>query len=349
MPTLDHRTVGKNQKDTQQTHQPPTLIKHLPQDTKRLGSGNYGYAVLVKISGLPKPVVLKRNRKPMESYKCLYAIDQMGTHANLLNVIGYVTLDNDICLISEYCEKGSLEELARAKKIAPTDSVVLSYAKSIASGLLHLHAKDIVHRDLRAANILVHNDGRVVIADYGLSRKLPAFQSYYRTEIGLAVPERWVAPECLRTNRYTYKGDIWSFGVTLYELLTRGDLPYWKPGNAPYYEQGWKKIRSRVLDGTIRLIDEKFVERFDGDAPTKAIEIANRCLQFDENIRPNSRRVLEMVKDAMGINVKDKRRPGRGEDEEELEEKDDLSKEDSRAEKEEDSETYYNSDCEYRY
>jgi len=266
------------------------------KDAKDLGRGTYGYALLVSVAGFADPVVLKRNYYPVKSLKSLNAIDQMGTHPNILEIIGCVTLDSDKCVISEYCAKGSLFDLAHEKKIDRSDEILLSYAKPIANGLMHLHSRDIVHRDLRAANIFVHYNGRVVIGDYGLSRKLPSTMKYYKGVNNLPLPERWVAPECLRDKEYTFKGDIWSLGVTIYELLTCGRAPYaeWKD---------WEgKARPGVIDGSIRLIGEGFDDMFKQkglSVPSRVIGIAKKCLDFNEKRRPDARQLLELVEYVM--------------------------------------------------
>ncbi|GAB5367671.1 hypothetical protein AAMO2058_001250800 [Amorphochlora amoebiformis] len=269
------------------------------KDAKDLGRGTYGYALLVSVAGFADPVVLKRNYYPVKSLKSLNAIDQMGTHHNILNIIGCVTLDHDICVVSEYCAKGSLCDLARGKKIEPSDKVLLSYAKAIANGLMHLHSRGIIHRDLRADNILMHSNGRVVIGDYGLSRKLPSTKNYYKDVSALPLPEHWMAPECLQHKKYTFKGDIWSLGVTLYELLTRGREPYAEL-------KDWEtKVRPGVIDGSIRLIDEGFGDIFERESfpvPSRMIGIAEKCLDFNEKRRPDARRVLELVEH--GVNLR---------------------------------------------
>jgi len=268
------------------------------KDEKVLGRGAFGYALLVRVAGLNKPVVLKRDYYPTMSVKSLHAIDQTGSHPNILRIIGFVTLANDVCIITEYCAKGSLIDLARANKIEPSDKVLLGYAKPITHGLLHLHSTGIVHRDLRAVNILVHSNGRVVIADYGLSRTVPTTTMFNKDENDQPLPERWMAPECLRDNKHTYKGDIWSLGVVLYELLTRGGSPY----HAEMKYRYWKHICARVINGSIRLIDESFGDRFEREGlspPSRVIEIAKLCLEFDVKKRPDARMVLQLVEQAM--------------------------------------------------
>ncbi|GAB5367666.1 hypothetical protein AAMO2058_001250300 [Amorphochlora amoebiformis] len=268
------------------------------KDAKVLAEGTYGCSLLVSVTGLPERVVLKRNYYPDPSLKSLNVVHNLKTHPNLLNVFGYVMLDNQICFISEYCANGSLWTLARDKKIEISDNALLGYVNQILKGLMHFHSWRIVHRDLRADNILQHANGRIVIADYGLSRKLPSHSTVYTEVTKQALPERWMAPECLRDKTYSLKGDIWSLGIMLYELMTHGQEPYADLGN-------WeKKIRSRVVDGSIRIIDKSLdciFERERLPVPSKVINIAEKCLDHDEGKRPDAKRVFELVEEAMGL------------------------------------------------
>ncbi|GAB5367664.1 hypothetical protein AAMO2058_001250200 [Amorphochlora amoebiformis] len=269
------------------------------KDAKEIGRGTYGYALLVTVAGLADPVVLKRNYHPVNSWKSYHAIDEMGTHPNILNIIGVVTIDSDICILSEYCAKGSLKKLVMEGKIEPSDKVLLEYIEPIVNGLIHLHQKGIIHRDLRADNILVHSNGLVVIADYGLSRKLH-FASYYKIVLEDNLPRPWMAPECLQSNECTFKGDVWSLGVTIYELLTRGDKPY----AVELKDTVWKKVLDGIIDRSISLIDGSFSDRFKGASfpvPWKVIQIARECLDVDEKRRPCARGVLQRVREERSL------------------------------------------------
>ncbi|CAG5109874.1 Oidioi.mRNA.OKI2018_I69.chr2.g4349.t1.cds [Oikopleura dioica] len=97
-------------------------------------------------------------------------------------------------------------------------------ALEIAQGMAHLQKFKIVHGDLAARNVLVFEDLTVKISDFGMSKKLS--QNYYRKTSKGMLPFKWMAPESLRDAIFTEKSDVWSFGITIWEIFTLGETPY---------------------------------------------------------------------------------------------------------------------------
>ncbi|NWU34212.1 LCK kinase, partial [Hylia prasina] len=94
----------------------------------------------------------------------------------------------------------------------------------IAEGMAFIEAKNYIHRDLRAANILVSDALCCKIADFGLARLIE--DNEYTAREGAKFPIKWTAPEAINYGTFTIKSDVWSFGILLTEIVTYGRIPY---------------------------------------------------------------------------------------------------------------------------
>ncbi|XP_062490060.1 tyrosine-protein kinase Lck isoform X2 [Pezoporus occidentalis] len=101
---------------------------------------------------------------------------------------------------------------------------LLDMAAQIAEGMAFIEAKNYIHRDLRAANILVSDTLCCKIADFGLARLIE--DNEYTAREGAKFPIKWTAPEAINYGTFTIKSDVWSFGILLTEIVTYGRIPY---------------------------------------------------------------------------------------------------------------------------
>ncbi|CAG9462669.1 unnamed protein product [Pedinophyceae sp. YPF-701] len=141
-------------------------------------------------------------------------------HKNVVQFIGACTRKPNLCIVFEFMSGGSLFEYVRSHgPLSP--SQVLKVGLEVARGMDYLHRMRIVHRDLKAANLLLDEHGTVKIADFGVARVLST-SGVMTAETGTY---RWMAPEVIEHRPYSERADMFSFGILLWELLT-AKVPY---------------------------------------------------------------------------------------------------------------------------
>ncbi|XP_068963985.1 tyrosine-protein kinase JAK1-like [Petaurus breviceps papuanus] len=123
----------------------------------------------------------------------------------------------------EFLPSGSLKEYLPRNKSKISLKQQLKYAVQICKGMDYLGSCQYVHRDLAARNVLVENEHRVKIGDFGLTKAIETDKEYYTVKDDRDSPVFWYAPECLVQCKFYIASDVWSFGVTLHELLTYCD------------------------------------------------------------------------------------------------------------------------------
>ena len=138
-----------------------------------------------------------------------------------MQLIGASTSPPKLCIVTEFMRRGSLlDYLHRHHPLRAAVQVKL--ALDVARGMDYLHRCNIVHRDLKAANLLMNEHGDCKVADFGVARVVDG-ASVMTAETGTY---RWMAPEVVAHQRYDAKCDVFSYGVLLWEIVTGGAVPY---------------------------------------------------------------------------------------------------------------------------
>ncbi|NP_038595.1 tyrosine-protein kinase JAK1 isoform 2 [Mus musculus] len=160
-------------------------------------------------------------KKEIEILRNLY-------HENIVKYKGICMEDggNGIKLIMEFLPSGSLKEYLPKNKNKINLKQQLKYAIQICKGMDYLGSRQYVHRDLAARNVLVESEHQVKIGDFGLTKAIETDKEYYTVKDDRDSPVFWYAPECLIQCKFYIASDVWSFGVTLHELLTYCDSDF---------------------------------------------------------------------------------------------------------------------------
>nr|XP_060636408.1 serine/threonine-protein kinase LMTK3 isoform X2 [Anolis sagrei ordinatus] len=229
------------------------LVKHLGLSRQHLsylqeiGNGWFGKVILGEIFSdfTPAQVVVKElrvNAGPLEQRKFISEAQPYRLqHPNILQCLGLCTETIPYLLIMEFCQLGDLKRYLRAQRKADGMtpdlltrdlSTLQRMAYEITLGVLHLHKNNYIHSDLALRNCLLTSDLTVRVGDYGLSHNNYK-EDYYITPDRLWIPLRWVAPELLDEMHgnlivvdQTKESNVWSMGVTIWELFEFGSQPY---------------------------------------------------------------------------------------------------------------------------
>uniref|UniRef100_A0ACD5TWN4 Uncharacterized protein n=1 Tax=Avena sativa TaxID=4498 RepID=A0ACD5TWN4_AVESA len=209
--------------------------------------------------------------------QCIFQLEQeiallsQFEHENIVHYYGTDKEDSKLYIFLELVTQGSLVSLYRKYRLR--DTHVSAYTRQILNGLTYLHERDIVHRDIKCANILVHANGSVKLADFGLAKqasKLNVLKSCKGTVY-------WMAPEVVNPKKtYGPAADIWSLGCTVLEMLTR---------ELPYPDLEWTQALYRIGKGEPPAIPSTLSR--------DARDFISQCVKPNPEDRPSASKLLD--------------------------------------------------------
>ncbi|KAL1117264.1 hypothetical protein AAG570_004590, partial [Ranatra chinensis] len=289
----------------------PEFPRHRLRMLKKLGEGAFGTLYVAEADGIPEYGVTTSLGKRLVAVKFLLhnASEQerfdfhrdmrllaaLEDH-NIARVLGLCTRDEPLCVVMEYLEHGDLTQFlkthvsAESNRTLPIGLKTLSFncllymASQIASGMRYLESLNFVHRDLATRNCLVGKAYQIKVSDFGTDNEQYA-NDYYKIDGNMALPVRWMSWESISLGKYTTKSDVWSFGVTLWEILHLGR-------RRPYDAM----TDAEVVDNLLRLQTEEeadfgYLPRAPSPCTKDIADLMAECWRKNEHERPTFREI----------------------------------------------------------
>ncbi|EZA56844.1 Raf-like protein serine/threonine-protein kinase phl [Ooceraea biroi] len=250
----------------------------------RIGSGSFGTVYKAHWHG---PVAVKTlnvkipTAAQLQAFKNEVAVLRKTRHVNILLFMGCVSKPQ-LAIVTQWCEGSSLYKHLHVFESKFELLTLIEIGRQTAQGMDYLHAKNIIHRDLKSNNIFLHDDLTVKIGDFGLATaktRWSGSQQFHQPTGSIL----WMAPEVIRMqeeNPYSFQSDVYAFGIVLFELLA-GQLPYSHINNKD-------QILFMVGRGHLR----PDLNKLRSDTPKALKRLTEDCIKFSRDDRPIFRQNL---------------------------------------------------------
>ena len=251
----------------------------------KIGEGMYSkvyVAIDSSTGGMLAVKAISLNRMKETSVRF---ITQIRKEVNILkqlnhpNILKYYQTDidfesNEVYILVEYLAGGNLQSYITQFYPLP-ERVIMRISKDVITALKYLHSQNIIHRDLKSANILISAENRAVkISDFGLSKVVQSKHA----NIEFAGSPYWMAPEILNNSGYAFPADIWSFGCTLIEMLT---------GQAPW------SAKCKTTEQLVKFLNNNENTLEIPKCSNELKEVISMCLKRTPTDRPTAKELLD--------------------------------------------------------
>ncbi|XP_022142500.1 receptor-like kinase TMK3 [Momordica charantia] len=271
-----------------------------------LGRGGFGTVYKGELEDGTK-IAVKRmeagsiSSKALEEFQSEIAVLSHVRHRHLVSLLGYSTEGTERLLVYEYMPQGALSKHLfhwKSLKLEPLPWMTrLSIALDVARGIEYLHSlarQTFIHRDLKSSNILLDDDFRAKVSDFGLVKLAPDGEKSVATK--LAGTFGYLAPEYAVMGKITTKADVFSFGVVLMELLTgMMALDEERPEESQYLAEWFWRIKSNkekftsAIDPALNINDDLF------ERVSVVAELAGHCTAREPTHRPDMGHVVNVL------------------------------------------------------
>ncbi|KAJ8323796.1 kinase that interacts with cdc31p [Batrachochytrium dendrobatidis] len=250
----------------------------------KIGKGSFGnvYKGIKKSNGQVvaiKVLDLDTDEDEISDVRKEIALLSTCDSSSITRYHGSILNGSKLWIIMDYAGGGSIRELLKSGPI--DERYIAIVAREVLLALVYLHKSvGIIHRDIKAANILLTDSGQVKLCDFGVAGQITTTSARRNSFVGTPY---WIAPEIIKRAQYDFKADIWSLGITIIEMAT---------GNPPFADQEPRRA--------LFLIPRTRPPKLEGHFSTSIQEFIAGCLREEPEDRPSSEQLLnfKFIKDA---------------------------------------------------
>uniref|UniRef100_A0A3Q2YR59 non-specific protein-tyrosine kinase n=1 Tax=Hippocampus comes TaxID=109280 RepID=A0A3Q2YR59_HIPCM len=214
----------------------------------------------------------------MEKFMSEAVIMKNLDHPHIVKLIGIIE-ENPVWIVMELYEYGELGKYLTENQNKLSNMTLVLFSLQICKALVYLEGVNMVHRDIAVRNVLVASPDCVKLGDFGLSRYIED-EEYYKASV-TRLPIKWMAPESINFRRFTSASDIWMFAVCMWEILSRGQQPFFWLENRDVINQLEQGIRLPKPD----------------NCPPALYSLMTRCWSYDPRERPNFTELVVKISD----------------------------------------------------